>query len=447
MKFIFFCLVLLALPCISVAYDLEQEYVTTTPVLLDGVLYVASTSYPARRGHLRAIDVHDTIAATMWDAAEMVPFAGAAAAQPERIVLGNSERSLFTNTRHEFLSLDAASATVLQNIMGVDSQAEAEVFLHALRGRQGGSTSLPAGNGEAPQRLWSFSRSSPLVVGNSQVSPGMASRDRVLYVGADDGLLHAFYVSAINPDSGHYMVDDPEGGTELWGYLPGAFLPYLKEQPILEPDEGLVVSLDGSPQVREVFVDLDGDGLRSWHTLLAATGTIYDERRSSLFVLDVTDPYDPQLLWEKLLPGDGTGRTRGLRFGRCSASRAGCLYLSTDSRDTDENGLHVLAMTLDGGELLWQFSAPYQVTRAVAEATPAIPVLANFDGDKTKEALVLGDMLGRLWVIDIETGLARGGAPVFTTEGGLAEPIGAEVAVIKNTVIFGSGGVDEAEPH
>jgi len=427
------------------AEELEQEFVTTTPVLLDGVLYVASSTHPSGYGHLRAIDVLDTIAATLWDAAEQVPFAGTDAAQPETIALENSTRSLFTDIDGFLQPLDAASAAVLQDPLGVDSQAEAEIRLHALRGRRSGTLILPAGSGENPQRLRSFSRSSPLVVGNSGVTSEMANRDRILYIGADDGLLHAFYVSGLNPESGLYLVDDPAGGTELWGYLPGSFLPYLKDPSIIDPDWDLAISLDGTPQVRDFFIDLDGDGLRRWHTLLAVTGTILPDRRSCLVVLDITDPYRPELLWEKLIPGVGTGRTRGLRLGDCDATGAGCLYLSTDSQETDTNGLHVLAVSLERGELLWQFRASYDEHGPVAEATPAVPALADLDGDTKDDVLILGDLLGRLWVLDAATGNAQGNAPVFTTPGGLAEPIGTEVVVMKKTAVFVTGGIEAAD--
>ena len=60
----------------ALASDLPQEYVTTSPVLADGVLYVASSISPGHRGHLRAIDLVDIFPVTLWDAAERMPLAG-----------------------------------------------------------------------------------------------------------------------------------------------------------------------------------------------------------------------------------------------------------------------------------------------------------------------------------------------------------------------------------
>lgn len=431
--------------CRAQASGLEREYVTTSPAVVDGVLYVASSTYPEQRGHLRAINLRNTLPATLWDAADRMPVAGAADEQPERVQKENQSRVLFTDIADRMLPLAASSAPALQSLLDVGSVAEAETLLHAVRGRRGGSSSLPAGAAEDPQRLWSFSRSSPRLIDRSLLNPAAVNRDRVLYVGADDGMLHAFLVSSWNLERGGYRVDDPEGGVELWGYLPGSFLPFLHNQPIDDPAGGLAISLDGTPLVREVFLDLDGDGLRRWHTLLVATGTILEKRRSSLFVMDITDPYRPMLLWEKLLPGEGTGRTRGGNIGQCAKSSELCIYLAADFVTTQEAGLHVLAISLAEGRQQWQFTAPYAEAGPVASTTPAVPVLADIDGNGRKDALVVGDLAGRLWVLALDSGRARGEEPAFVVPGGMLEPIGAGVAVVKNLVVFGTGGVEAAD--
>jgi hypothetical protein len=160
-------------------------------------------------------------------------------------------------------------------------------------------------------------------------------------------MVHAFFVSRWNAEDGSYLIDDPDGGTELWAYLHGSFLAHLKEQPLDNLLGDLAVHLDGAPVLREQFLDLDGDGLRRWHPLLVATGTMLQSRRSCLFVMDINDPYQPALLWERLLPGDGSGRTRGIDVDRCVATRepAGCLYLTADFAGGDDApGIHALAL-------------------------------------------------------------------------------------------------------
>lgn len=440
------------------AGDLQQEYVTTTPVLADGVLYIASTTFPDHRGHLRAIGLLDTFPATLWDAAETMPQAGSGAAPgdltsgdpPTSINPGNLYRSIFTNLAGEQLPFNADSLTRLQPAMAVDSLIEGELLLHAVRGRRGGSTELPVGSSEDPRRLWSISRSSPLLVGRSPVNNEASQRDRVLYAGGEDGMLHAFFVSPWDAARNDFLQDDSAAGAELWAYLPGSFLPHLKGQPLDDDPGALSVHLDGSPVVRELFLDLDGDGLYRWHTLLVATGTLVQSRRSNLLVLDITDPYQPELLWERLLPGNEIGRTRGVTIDRCGSvvEPRECLYLTTDSVGGDGSAaIHALALTLGSGQLLWQFTAPYPIRGGVAEATPAVPALMDLTGDQRSDTLVFGDLVGRLWALDLVDGRAYGDAPVYVVPGAAAEPIGAGVAVHGRLAIFGSGGVEGANAN
>ncbi|MGK2905290.1 MAG: hypothetical protein ACSLFH_02960 [Desulfuromonadales bacterium] len=435
---------------------LPQEYVTTTPVIADGVLYVASAIYPWHRGHLRAIDILDTIPVTLWDAAERVPLAGvggspgdlASSDPPARIQRDNLYRSVFTNLAGMQLPLTAGQAAELQHALGVASTAEAEMLVHAVRGRRGGTPDQVAGSSDDPQRLWSISRSSPVLVDRSQVNALLGQRGRVLYVGAEDGLLHAIFVSRWNAETGNYLINDPDGGIELWAYLPGSFLSHLKEQPLDENIADIAIHLDGSPVVRELFLDLDGDGRRSWSTLLVATGTIVQGRRSCLFVMDITDPYQPELLWEKLLPGEAVGRTRGVAVDHCGADAvsSNCIYLTADfAAGAESSGIHALALALETGQILWTFSAPYAASGPVPDATPAVPALMDLDGNGRSDTLVFGDLVGQLWALDLEEGRAYGDVPIYQVPAGPAEPIGAGVAVQGRMVVFGTGGVEHAD--
>jgi len=434
------------------ASDLEQEYVTTSPVLADGVLYVGSSTYSRHRGHLRAIDILDTFQVTLWDAAERMPLAGVGdnpgdqvnSDPPAVIQTDNQYRTIFTNIDGALLPFTAGQAERLQLALGVASTAEAELLLHSARGRRGGSLDQVAGSGEEPQRLWSIRRSSPLLVGRSPVSSALRQRDKIIYAGAEDGMLHAFFVSHWDADAGNYQIDDPDGGRELWAYLPGSFILHLKDQPLDNYLGELAVHLDGSPVVRELFLDLDGDGRRSWYTLLVATGTILQSRRSCLFVMDISDPYQPELLWEKILPGDAVGRTRGVTLDSCGAASpsSNCIYLTADFTEGDREGIHALALELETGQSLWQFTAHYLETGLVAEATPAVPALMDFDGNGENDTLIFGDLVGQLWALDLEDGSAYGDAPIYLVPGGAAEPIGAGVAVHGRTAFFGTGGVE-----
>ena len=208
--YLFICLCLwLAGHGQSLASDLQQENVTTTPVYADGVLYVASADTFGHRGHLRAIDILDTFPRVLWDAAEHVPPAGTSRTQPESVHPGTPYRTIFTNLDDTFHPLEAGQAERLQPFLGSASVAEAEILLHAVRGRRGGTPEMVAGTTEDQQRLWGISRSSPVLISSSRVDQEARQRPRVLYAGAEDGMLHAFFVSHWDDDTGSYLIDNP----------------------------------------------------------------------------------------------------------------------------------------------------------------------------------------------------------------------------------------------
>lgn len=130
------------------------------------------------------------------------------------------------------------------------------------------------------------------------------SRHTMLYVGANDGMLHAFVAED------HDGVAPDLSGQELWGFVPTNLLAKLKNLRLRHD-----FFVDGTPVVRDVFFseaplqvrdpntgtlnDLVGDAgtpiLGSYRTVL-----ISGQRTGggAYFALDVTDPENPGYLWE-----------------------------------------------------------------------------------------------------------------------------------------------------
>jgi type IV pilus assembly protein PilY1 len=107
--------------------------------------------------------------------------------------------------------------------------------------------------------LGAFIHSRPLVIHYTGQS--------VIYVGANDGMLHAF---------------DDATGEELWAFIPPNLLTYLKK---FKDDLSLDVFVDGSPKA---YLGSDKKVL------------IFGERRGGdrYYALDITDPLSPKFLWE-----------------------------------------------------------------------------------------------------------------------------------------------------
>ena len=144
-------------------------------------------------------------------------------------------------------------------------------------------------------------------------------RDKVVYVGGNDGMVHAFLMARWKEDtadptkslwqdhpSSLYSGDNTHSkiGTEIWAYIPRNMLKRLSAL----ADQGYGKSggaagtcdhramVDLAPQVYTVFIPPPGTTKpREWRSVLVG-----GERGGgdTYFCLDVTDPWDMQVLWE-----------------------------------------------------------------------------------------------------------------------------------------------------
>lgn len=112
-----------------------------------------------------------------------------------------------------------------------------------------------------------------------------ASRRAMVYVGANDGMLHAF---------------DATNGSEVWAYVPTMVMPKLYALADKNYGSKHQFFVDGGPVSGDIYVG------GQWRTILVgglgAGGRGY-------FALDVTDPSNPQALWE--FTNDNLGLTLG----------------------------------------------------------------------------------------------------------------------------------------
>ena len=141
------------------------------------------------------------------------------------------------------------------------------------------------------------------------------SRRQVVYLGSNDGMLHAFNAGFpvktgldtvplyINP--GGYDL-----GEELWAYIPYNLLPHLKW--LKDPTYGKchVYYVDMKAYVTDAQIfkaeSLDGVHTGGWGTMLFGGMRLggteirndVDTCRSAYFALDITDPLNPVPLWE-----------------------------------------------------------------------------------------------------------------------------------------------------
>jgi type IV pilus assembly protein PilY1 len=166
-------------------------------------------------------------------------------------------------------------------------------------------------------------------------------RPTVVYVGANDGMLHAFNAGVYLPgdneatairEHGRYtntgypsyytnaLGYSPDRGEEIWSYIPRNLLPHLRW--LTSTNYSHVYYVDLKPKIADVRIftpDTDHPG--GWGTVLIGglrlgggtypiddfnqDGTADDPEifSSCYFALDITNPAEPALLWEFNDPG------------------------------------------------------------------------------------------------------------------------------------------------
>jgi type IV pilus assembly protein PilY1 len=163
-----------------------------------------------------------------------------------------------------------------------------------------------AGSVRAGKRLGDIYHSSPTIVGPPTDDPGddsytlfrdsavITERPQVVYIGSNDGILHAFSL-AVYPGTGVTLTVHPsasyKAGEEMWGFVPPLLINKLKDQIPAHQ-----MSMDGTPVVKDVFYSKHGTAAAAdYHTVLI---TGMRGGGNAYMALDVTDPVRPKFLWQ-----------------------------------------------------------------------------------------------------------------------------------------------------
>jgi len=122
-------------------------------------------------------------------------------------------------------------------------------------------------------------RKSYTITGYSDFKAKYALRAPAVFVGANDGMLHAF---------------DATSGAEMWAYAPRITMGKLYLQASTTYGTNHQYTVDGSPEVADVQIG----GV--WKSVLVAG---LNGGGRGYYALDVTDPANPQALWETCADG------------------------------------------------------------------------------------------------------------------------------------------------
>ena len=317
--------------------------------------------------------------------------------------------------------------------------------------------------------------SGPLYVGTPKAgysdvdNPGYAafsvrylSRKPVVYVGANDGMLHGFDAQL---DSGGNPV--PTGGNEVIAYVPSQMFGSLSQLTAQTYNQNHRYMVDGTPMSADVYLpSLTGSSVDKWRTVLIGN---MNSGGKGYFALDITNPNLPSLsapifstgnaadllLWEFTdaddtdmgyaynLPPQDSGNSQAKQIVKLQngnwAAVVGNGYNSTSGKAV------LYLLNLDKG-IDGSWVTPGDFFKVVANGGPnhglSTPVPYDSDGDGMVDVAYAGDLLGNMWRFDISIP----SSPVATLlySSGTTKPITTPPVVFShllggNMVLFGTG--------
>lgn len=271
-----------------------------------------------------------------------------------------------------------------------------------------------------------------------------------VYVGANDGMLHAF---------------DTSSGEETFAFIPTAVFPKLNK--LTGKNYSHEFYVDGSPVVADVYFGSE------WRTILVGT---LRAGGKSIFALDVTTPGSEKLLWEfdESNISDENAVKPGYSFSQPTIARlhngkwAVVIGNGYEGANTDDGKAALYIIDAQTGSLVK--SLEVQGTAGIKNGL-STPRLADYNSDGIADYAYAGDLQGNLWRFDLlgsgaspnrasgniygddksnadNFRVSYGGQPMFTatsTVGSARQPITAPPSLIRHPtrngylVIFGTG--------
>ena len=230
----------------------------------------------------------------------------------------------------EFISFEEANKSTLKPYLRAADDTESANIINFTRGSNiSGYRNRTYTDGTNQYKLGDIVYSTPTVVTSPAENYSLLygdktyqtffnsnkSRDTIVYIGANDGMLHAFCAEDNGCDNGAAK------GEELWNYIPYNVLPHLKW--LTDSNYSHVYYVDLRAKVTDI--NFSNMGTNGWKTVLIGamrlgggqisvtadfgSGSQTRNFQSSYFAIDITDPHNPVLLWEFTLSDASLGFT------------------------------------------------------------------------------------------------------------------------------------------
>lgn len=212
-------------------------------------------------------------------------------------------------------------------------------------------------------------------------------RPPVIYVGANDGMLHGF---------------DANTGAEIFAYIPETVFPYLHK--LTDPAYTHRFFVDNTPSVGDVY--LDGN----WRTVLV--GGLGAGGRG-VYALDITEPNRfaearaaERVLWEFNSDADGD---LGYSFSRpvIALTKEGWAAIVGNGYNSDSGVASLFIIYLDADPADgWALGTDYRVIstdigNAADKNGLSSPAAVDTDADGYVDRVYAGDLKGNMWAFDL----------------------------------------------
>lgn len=234
--------------------------------------------------------------------------------------------------------------------------------------------------------------------GYTAFKTAQAARIPMVYVGANDGMLHAFYAPAANAAPALLA----KAGTEAWAYVPTKVMPNLVQLADKNYTGNHRYFVDGSP----VEGDVQSGG--NWRSILVGG---LNAGGKGFYALDITDPESPRSLWE-FDSSSCTGCDVGLSFGRpvIGKLKNGTWVVFLTSGYNNSTGIGTLfIVNAVTGALIRKIDTGVGST-ASPSGLAQVSAWTDYPGVNDMASRVYGgDLLGNIWRFDINNSIAPAG--------------------------------------
>ncbi len=441
----------------------------STRLNTDSFVYLATFNTETWAGELTAypLNADGTLDPAEWKAGELLTNMTAPANNRNIYTYSeDSATSTYVGKTFEWANLDASQQAALNTDYSGSPDSNGSLRVAYLRG----DTSQEQQNGgifrDRNALLGDIINSDPWYVGTQNYgyaqlpgtegtdylayrsSSAYLNRTEVLYVGANDGMLHAF-------DAGKRDTSNSQsGGDELFAYVPNGV--YDKLSGLTDPGYVHTYYVDGPPRATDAYLDLDNNGIYEWETILVGS---LGAGGKGIFALRVTDPDNftaDDVLWEISPSTTGyaeLGYVLDQPFIVRMANGQFCAVFGNGYEGTSGKAVLYVADLTDGSLI-----ASIDVGGTNNGLSGVAPI--DYDSgvqDSIVDYVYAGDLQGNLWKFDVTDNTpsnwvsAYGTDPLFIAKdsSGNLQPITARPEVAKATastadsdnvmVFFGTG--------